>query len=61
MVKKIDETIFEFSTPQEPKVERYTIQQMNTFVQTCDNEIRHLEVEKVAWKTMISEAEALDA
>lgn len=61
MITKINETIFEFSTPQEPRVERYTLTQMEQFIQICNNDIAIQEAEKAKWETMLAEAEALNA
>lgn len=50
------EKVYEFITPQEPRVERYTMRQLQEFVQMCDEEIAIKEVEKAKWEAMISEA-----
>ena len=51
---------FEFSTPQPPRLEVFTIEEMSQGVDECDKEIAHITARKDKWIAMLTEAEALD-
>ena len=60
IVERVGTDTYRFSTSQEPRVEQHTLQQMQHFVEMCNNDIAIQEAERDEWIAKIAEAEALE-
>lgn len=59
-VRKLTNNRFEFSTVQEPYLEKHTIVEMREFIQMCDDNITTQETTRIEWLEKIAEAEKLN-